>query len=181
MTYPAYKKPVRPSGEVAFVHHGLCFLRVPFFPVEYLSQLHTIAGAGLEKGNLFTDPAFLEALFLGSRDLYGQYRKYLQGTQFSERIARKLFGGIERYFIRMCSRCTPYGLFAGYKIGSIGEATLVALGTAADYRRHIHLDMHAIMRLARHIQALPEVRHLIRLTGRWLSGRARKAGKLPED
>jgi thiopeptide-type bacteriocin biosynthesis protein len=160
--HPPIKEPVAVSADFEYVHHGLCFLRVPFFPVHYLSRLHAIDGAGPEEDNLFTDPAFLEALFLGSRDLYGQYQKYLHGARFSERITRKLFGGIERYFIRMCSRCTPYGLFAGYKIGCTGEATRVSLGAATDYRRHIHLDMHALTRLARHIQALPRVRPVIR-------------------
>ena len=88
-------------------HHDFYLLRTPCFPVNYLERLADLAGVGKKEHNLFTDPLFLEALYLGSNELYTQYLKYLDGRRSADRIDSKLLHGIERYFIRMCSRCTP--------------------------------------------------------------------------
>jgi thiopeptide-type bacteriocin biosynthesis protein len=162
LPHPTIKNPISISGDPCFVDHGFCFFRVPSLPVNYLSQLHTIHNSRTEKNNLFAHPLFLEALYLGSPELYAQYCKYLDGASLSERIVQKLFRGLERYFIRMCSRCTPYGLFAGYKVGRTGTTTNVTLGSIAEHRRHLHLDLHFLTRLSRYLQALPEVRTMIR-------------------
>src|SRR5581483_6080726 len=113
----------------------------PCFPINYLERLPDLAAVGKKSRNLFTDPQFLEALFLGSHELYTQYLKYLDGRRFAERIDNKLLHAIERYFIRMCSRCTPYGMFAGYKAGQLAKETAISLGPRDGFRRHIHLDM----------------------------------------
>ena len=150
------------THEQAYDHHNFYLLRTPCFPVNYLERLSDLAGVENTASNLFTDPAFLEALFLGSQELYTQYQKYLNGRRSADRIDNKLLHAIERYFIRMCSRCTPYGMFAGYKAGELGPATSITLGPRDSHVRHVHLDMHYINNLAHHLQALPGIKEYIK-------------------
>jgi lantibiotic biosynthesis protein len=162
MPYPVIKETLSSTHEQAYDHHNFYLLRTPCFPVNYLERLGDLAGVGQQSPNLFTDPLFLEALFLGSHELYTQYLKYLNGRRSADRINSKLLHSIERYFIRMCSRCTPYGMFAGYKAGRLGQETSISLGPRDNYRRHIHLDMHYLTSLAHHLQVLPGIKEHIR-------------------
>jgi hypothetical protein len=161
MPYPAIKPSKAPIEDFEYIHHDFFLLRIPSFPIDYLKQLDRLRSGGPGEDPLFTSPRFLEALFLGSHELYTQYQKYLKGARYSERITTKLFHGIERYFIRMCSRCTPYGLFAGYKMGQTGLVTMVDVGSQDNYRKHVHLDIHYVSELGRHLQTLPEIRSKI--------------------
>lgn len=162
MLYPVIKEPISPLYKQEYEHHGFYLLRTPCFPINYLERLSDLAAVEKDENNLFTDPQFLEALFLGSHELYTQYLKYLDGRRSAGRIDSKLLHAIERYFIRMCSRCTPYGVFAGYKVGQLGNATSMSLGPRHNYRRHVHLDMHYLTGLARHLQTLPGIKEHIR-------------------
>ncbi|OQP61145.1 hypothetical protein A3860_05350 [Niastella vici] len=155
------KEPISILHEQEYEHHGFYLLRTPCFPVNYLERLADLALVQNKENNLFTDPQFLEALFLGSHELYTQYLKYLDGRRSAERIDSKLLHSIERYFIRMCSRCTPYGVFAGYKAGQLSEATSITVGARHNYKRHVHLDMHYLTGLARHLQSLPGIKEHI--------------------
>src|SRR5215469_8857956 len=161
MTYAAIKGGKPLPDDFEYTHHDFFLLRIPSFPIDYLKDIQSLRSTRTVEDNLFTSPRFLEALFLASYELYHQYQKYLQGASYSERITAKLFHGIERYFIRMCSRCTPYGLFAGYKAGRMGPATSVDLGSKDNYRKHIHLDIHYVAELGRHLQTWPEIRSKI--------------------
>jgi thiopeptide-type bacteriocin biosynthesis protein len=162
MPYPSLKATQHIIVEKEeYNHHDFYLLRVPYYPIDYLKQLHTLRGAGNNKQTLFSSPDFMEALFLGSFDLYVQYTRYLEGDEFTERISNKLLHAIEKYFIRMCSRCTPYGLFAGYTSGHFGPETAISLKKREKYKKHVRLDMHYLAGLADQLAAFPEIKDKI--------------------
>ena len=143
-----------------FDHYSFYLLRVPYFPVTYLSRIEGPLKEGMAQPNLFTRPDFLEALFLGSYELYSEYMKWLSGkSNLGGKDIFKLLQSVEKYFVRMCSRCTPYGLFAGYKAGIFGNSTSVILGARFNYKRHVHLDMNYLTRLSIYLQQLPEIKN----------------------
>jgi thiopeptide-type bacteriocin biosynthesis protein len=90
-------------------------------------------------------PEFREALFLASPGLDERVEVWLREpeTEAGQKIERALV----RYFQRMASRATPFGLFAGCSVGTIGPRTELRLEGRASYRRHARLDMDYVVSL----------------------------------
>ncbi|RYU77918.1 lantibiotic dehydratase [Hymenobacter persicinus] len=104
------------------------------------------------------DPAFAEALYLASPELHAESRKWQHGTRPAEpRREEKLLYSLSRYYLRMSSRCTPFGLFASCSVAHWGAADRL-VRPAGPGRRHTRLDMHYLCGLAQHLAAQPDVR-----------------------
>jgi lantibiotic biosynthesis protein len=105
-------------------------------------------------------PEVREALYLASPDLFERVRAWERGATNDSDGARIILA-LVRYVTRMASRPTPFGLFAGVSLGSVGKDTRLALsGRAA--RRHVHLDMGYLEGLMGQLQADPAVRSRLR-------------------
>lgn len=98
--------------------------RTPFFSYDELEHFE----------NRENDAVFKEMLQTASPDLYDSVNK-------DEKTDRALFSSY-RYFQRACTRCTPFGLFAGCSVGAVGEQTDVLLSDINEYRRKTRLDMN---------------------------------------
>lgn len=105
-------------------------------------------------------PEVREALYLASRDLYERLEAWERGTT-NDRDGIRIVRALVRYFTRMASRPTPFGLFAGSSVGTVGAETRLALSGRA-VRRHVHLDMGYLEALMVCLQAKPSVRSKLR-------------------
>jgi thiopeptide-type bacteriocin biosynthesis protein len=92
-----------------------------------------------------TTPEFREALFLASPGLDERVEAWLREPEVE--AGGKIERALARYFQRMASRPTPFGLFAGCSVGTIGPRTELRLGGRAGYRRHARLDMDYVVGL----------------------------------
>jgi len=88
---------------------------------------------------LVAEPLIRDALFIASPDLDDALPAWLEDPD-SERGAR-VERALVRYFSRMAGRPTPFGLFAGTSVGSVGGRTDLAIGGRETYRRHSRFDM----------------------------------------
>jgi lantibiotic biosynthesis protein len=119
-------------------------------------------------GALLERPEVLEALFVASPSLaeaLDTWRRDPDGKK-GLRAERALV----RYFLRMASRATPFGLFSGCSTAVIegGDAptptprTRLVLGPRAGYRRHTRLDMDYLFALCEDLERDPEMRRELR-------------------
>jgi lantibiotic biosynthesis protein len=83
----------------------------------------------------YARPEVQEALYLASPKLARRARTFLDGAD-DPKVERPLI----RYFLRMCTRPTPFGTFAGSAVGRLGPATRVALGPVSRNGRRTRLD-----------------------------------------
>ena len=94
-------------------------------------------------------PEVSEAIFLASPSLHAEIPLWLS-TPDGERGLR-VEKALVRYVMRMASRSTPFGLFAGCSTGNIdlkpGSRTRLHLEPASAYRRHTRIDMDHICAL----------------------------------
>lgn len=107
------------------------------------------------------DEQFTEALYLASPGLYEECRKWQAGTLHDPKKVARLRATLTRYYLRMRSRCTPFGLFAGCSVIRWGEQSRVQLVPARN-TRHTRLDMHYLCAMAQHLAQKDTIRPLLR-------------------
>jgi len=91
---------------------GFFVLRAPLLPLEELDRLRAESDYWL---SLAQRPEVREALHLASPALV---RRLDEGP-----IDARLAASITAYLVRMCTRATPFGLFAGCAFGIVGDET----------------------------------------------------------
>lgn len=101
-----------------------------------------------------------EALRLASPSLEARIDDWLTAPD-SER-GRKVEHALVRYFSRMASRPTPFGLFAGCSLGQIGAGTAISLRPRSDYRRTTRLDQGQLLALTARLDADRDLRRRLR-------------------
>lgn len=105
-------------------------------------------------------PEVREAIFVASPSLYDSIGIWLENPD-SDRGA-KTEKSLVRYYVRMCSRPTPFGLFAGNSIGELGRRTILELGPISECRRHTRLDMDFLTSLTDELTGDPGIRFDLR-------------------
>jgi thiopeptide-type bacteriocin biosynthesis protein len=162
---------LRPAGFVA--------LRTPLLPIsEFLDWGRDLAAAGAAEGDLeaalaadrerlrarlrelIARPEVREALFIASPDLDSALAAWEADPQ-SENGARAE-RSLVRYLARMCTRSTPFGLFAGCSVGTTGDETVLRLGPRERYRRHVRLDMEYVAGLVSNLEGDAAIRDRLR-------------------
>jgi thiopeptide-type bacteriocin biosynthesis protein len=119
-------------------------------------------------------PEVREALFVASPSLDESLPAWLEAPD-SER-GRKVERTLVRYLARMCARPTPFGLFAGCSLGTVGDHTRLELAARVQYRRHTRLDGDYLSSLCDQLARDPSLR--AQLVYRPNSSLYRAAGQL---
>jgi len=104
------------------------------------------------------DPCVRAAIGVASTSLAAM----LARTRPNDRKARRVRGKLLRYLIRMSTRPTPYGLFAGVALVGWGAETDVTLA-AEPLRTRTRPDMEWLLDLVASLERDPEVRPGLRL------------------
>jgi thiopeptide-type bacteriocin biosynthesis protein len=166
-----------PEHRNIFSPCGFFVLRTPLLPFDELLAW----GEGLEAASVVEEPARLgaacaadrvrlrqrlrgvfsrpevrEALFLASPDLEERFALWLQEPEGEQ--GPKVERALVRYFARMAGRATPFGLFAGCSVGTVGAESRLALAGRPGYRRHTRLDMDYLVLLTDALARAPELR-----------------------
>lgn len=131
-------------------------LRTPLLPINFLEQFTSLPYNELagKIRQVFQDPDLKEAIYIASPELYQELIKWLAGEKETQKLVMALF----RYLLRMCTRCTPYGLFAGSAIGTYGPSSFISLADPDQYKKHCRLDMNYVAELVTAISQIPEIR-----------------------
>jgi lantibiotic biosynthesis protein len=138
-------------------------LRTPFYPLAFFDCCRRVdAPTPDELIAIYRRPEVREALLLASPNLFDKLEKFLRGELDDKKEIEKLHYAIMRYLIRMASRPTPFGLFAGCTLGHWGDATALELAGQDEYRRHTRLDMNYLCALAQDLAKHPQVKGALR-------------------
>jgi thiopeptide-type bacteriocin biosynthesis protein len=144
-------------------------LRTPLLPFdEFLAWGADVRGASAEdcervRARLRQAIArgdVLEALFVASPGLADDLDAWTRAPD-SER-GQKIERALVRYFSRMTTRPTPFGLFSGVAVGRIAERTDLALASRAACGRSTRVDNDYLFALASGLRKVPELRAALR-------------------
>jgi len=132
---------------------GWILVRAPLLPVEAYLALAP------DEELAPRDPLVRTALAVGSRELLQELDR--AGPR-AGRETQRLRAGLLRYLIRMSTRPTPYGLFAGAGLAEVGDTTDLRIA-ATPPRTRMRPDMEWLLGLVAQLDARPEVRHELRV------------------
>lgn len=170
--------------------------RTPGAPIEQLcawSELADTGAAGEDRSrrrladglvDASRSSFFLAALSLASPDLLARMDAWRAAPL--DPAQATVLRAVSRYFVRMCARATPYGLFAGCARGRVAERTDLAVLPRAQWRRVSRLDMDALSQMSRRLgedQVLLRVARLrrnptlVRIGDRWHAVETRVDGR----
>lgn len=134
-------------------------LRTPFFSLEeFAKKIEKLDNNDDYWYEFLKDSIIQEAIYLATPVLFDEIQKFLSGEIIKDRDIYKLKISVMKYYSRMSTRCTPFGLFAGINTGEINEQTLVTLSEKQKYSRVTRLDMNYICNLFQEINKIKEVR-----------------------
>jgi thiopeptide-type bacteriocin biosynthesis protein len=132
-------------------------LRTPVLPFKILTDLLELSNRhdrAFEQRlkELFSDKLIQEGIYIASPDLHGELMKYLSNENPPSKDQKRIQISLLRYLTRMTSRCTPFGLFAGYNLGSINDLTTkLRIGSSSNIVKRARLDMDYLSQLVNKI------------------------------
>jgi len=162
-------------SEAQYDPSGFFVLRSPLLPIECLREWAERARSGLspqtpaseireafrvELLRSFEAAEVREALFLASPVL--EEAMHRDGAAAAGAKRARLDGSLTKYLMRMAGRCTPFGLFAGISVGSLGPATELRLGPRSQYQRFTRIDMGYLTMLVDGLMRQTAVRDAVR-------------------
>jgi thiopeptide-type bacteriocin biosynthesis protein len=137
---------------------GWMVVRAPLLPIERYPSASAAGTKPEELADLAAeDPQVRRALAVGSTNLLQALDRPRAGVKAAARRQAKLL----RYLIRMSTRPTPYGLFAGVALGRWGPVTDLELNR--EPRSRSRPDMAWLLGLVLELESRPEVRQGLRL------------------
>lgn len=151
------------SKQIPYQNFSSFILRSPLFPVNFIESLTSGKSISEEKLlEVYRNPVIDEALFLASPDLHRQLHEWLEGNLTDKKKVERLHYALMRYLLRMSTRPTPFGLFAGYNVGKWTDETNVLLPPQEEYTRHTRLDMNYLCALAQDLAKHPVIKENIK-------------------
>ncbi|MFO7617137.1 MAG: lantibiotic dehydratase family protein [Bacteroidales bacterium] len=146
------------TRKTAFEPYDHFVLRAPLLPLSKLEAIPTnpdeLGAFALEQ---WQDPIVRQGIQLASPDLARQLQAaYDEPTGVKSNI--RLLLAFLRYLTRFASRPTPFGLFAGFSTGRVGDTTAISLAEMENHEVHARLDMEWLMRISRLILADQSIR-----------------------
>lgn len=140
-------------------------LRTPSLPVERMLEITTsteITNTDLK--TICDDSFFLEAIYLASQSLYKQIIKWKSKGINDKLREEKLKYSVLKYYLRMTTRCTPYGLFAGCALGKIEDETdfKVKNNTDSSAIRNTRIDMDVLESIVQTLLRIPKIRNQLK-------------------
>ncbi len=111
-------------------------LRIPALPVDAAFDFNKSKNRAEKiNNNNFVN----NAIFLASQDFHKELKKSLIGgtSNLDVRIIKSLY----KYYVRISTRCTPFGLFAGCALGEIKDSSSIVFSEDKNNQLS-RLDMH---------------------------------------
>jgi thiopeptide-type bacteriocin biosynthesis protein len=181
----AFRSPLLPFDELEEWSEGLEAFSAEGDLENALSRDRARLRARLQ--GILDRPEIAEAIFVASPGLFDQQDRWR--AEPDTRKGKRAEDALVRYFQRMASRPTPFGLFSGCSLGTItnSNATNFRIASRERYERHSRLDNDYLFALCEDLGRDPGLRReltyrpnssIYRAAGRLRYAEARLAGKI---
>ncbi|HHW39229.1 MAG TPA: lantibiotic dehydratase [Bacillales bacterium] len=111
---------------------------------------------------VINNPIICEAIFVSSPSLYNSLMKWNINMKSKKR--KQIIVALTQYLIRLSTRPTPYGLFAGVSYGIFDENTNIELKDIKQYRKRTRPDMTWLLSLVKKIESNKNILKNLKVT-----------------
>ncbi|MED1783827.1 lantibiotic dehydratase [Brevibacillus fortis] len=125
-------------------------LRVPLYPIEIFYELNKTNDYLAAIKEYARDEKVREAILISSPSLY-EALPNLEGEPTSRKTKQALSSFV-RFLLRMSTRSTPYGLFAGVAMGSFTDKTNVSLKDSHFHQKRTRPDMEWLLAIIQRVE-----------------------------
>lgn len=132
----------------------------PFSAIDQFTNSEDISEDYFDK--IMENDVVKEALFLSSPALLEELERLKDGKNKDKKYIDDLRISLAKYLLRMASRCTPFGLFAGFSLGTFSNKTDIRLKEISEYRTHTRFDMNYLVALSLNLIKNTEIRNSVR-------------------
>jgi len=135
------------------------YVRTPILSLDFYHNL-------VDQDNI-SDKQFLEiwkmsivreAIYIASPDFYHAMEQWADSSLKKKKRIDSIRSKFLAYLIRMSTRCTPFGLFAGVGMGTFGFESKIVKASIEEQKRVTRLDMHVLSNVYDHVADLPEIK-----------------------
>jgi len=124
-------------------------IRTPIFSINnYLHMFDNPSDSSSNLKKAFEDNTLKEALLVASNDLLEASAK----EELSDKSSKQLHSSLIKYFIRLSTRPTPFGLFSGVSIGQFGDESSVIISDSHHHIKRTRPDMEWVYGLIKKIE-----------------------------
>ena len=116
--------------------------RTPLLPIEDYFRIFESGDPAKISSELFTrfkDPFLEETLAVSSRESYEALHRLEDPGK--SRASDQMLSTLLKYYIRLTTRPTPYGLFSGVSLGTFGEENHLVLSDGDQHVKRARVDM----------------------------------------
>lgn len=130
-----------------------CFIyRVPRFSYENLEK--NISDISKLK-TLMMDMNIRNCINSASPLLIEEIDKYLSGHITKEKERKRVILSFVKYYKRMCTRCTPFGMLATYGTGMLSDHNQMEISSQT--KQYTSFDMFFLSTISQLLQTIPEI------------------------
>ncbi len=95
---------------------------------------------------LFKNKKIKESILIATPTLYKEINKWVNGDDLDIKKKNKIKSTLFKYFTRMTTRCTPFGTFSGFSLGSISDSTNIEPNNSLN-KVFVRLDFLVLVKL----------------------------------
>jgi thiopeptide-type bacteriocin biosynthesis protein len=111
--------------------------------------------------SLFKDTFFKQALYIASPQLYKEWERIIHDNNTIDDKRDKLNKSIIKYYVRISTRCTPFGLFSNYS--NIKLDNNISLKTEKSlYTKYFSIDLLFLYAVVNEINKIHPLRNLLK-------------------
>ncbi|UFH32319.1 lantibiotic dehydratase family protein [Chryseobacterium sp. C-71] len=138
-------------------------VRVPTLPYKDFKEIFSKDTDDKKLELILRNRLFKESIYLASVDLYNQLEDYIKDkNQLGKALKNKLRIALIKYFNRMSTRCTPFGLFSGVGLGCFDQQySFPDTSINLMKLRETNLDMHFLVFLSEQLLTISDIRYQI--------------------
>ena len=139
--------------------HDFFMIRTPLFSVEdYINMFEGSSQLTAHLSNIFKSPILSEALVAATPDLLEALDRSNIESNSNAKSSKQILSSLIKYFIRLSTRPTPFGLFSGIAIGRFGNESNITIDDTSQHTKRARPDMEWVYGLIKKIEANKEIR-----------------------